>query len=934
MTYQNCRGVKTRLETLKCNLLNSDSDIVALTETWLNGSVLTSEFCVNRLVFRKDRDYQLTGLKQGGGVLLAIKDDYEVSECDIFSDDLEALCIRIRTGVNKFLYVVVVYFAPKSSIELYNRFYECVETELLGCDCLILGDFNLREYVDNLSTKYLCSFRNFLAFTNLTQENTVKNFNDVILDFVLTSPSIQGINVDTDGDPLLPVDRHHPPLIVSFTFRKLDAECKLVPNVKFNFKKARFTDLYDMMRDQDWKPLETLDNVDAAVSYFNDVFRSIFIKCVPLSAQVGRVFPVWFSREIIKLIKLKERYYARYKRSRANYWQAKYSQVRKLAKIKIDNAYNAYLKDVQHALRADPKYFWTYIKSQKRGSDIPAEMSFNGALFTGASDISDGFAMYFKSVFCPLESKVGGFVADGSYAVNTPITREEIFKALKKLKGNRAIGPDGIPGYIIKGCSEFLVEPLLQIFNLSLRTATYPEEWRVGKVIPVFKGGSRNDIGNYRPITILNAASKVFEIVLFNRIYETVKDTISPGQHGFLPKRSTLTNLLSFTQYNQEAIQNKTQVDVIYTDMEKAFDKVRHKLIIDRLLGAGVHGDLVGLMHSYLTHRRHYVEVKGAKSASYVSASGVPQGSNLGPLLFLVAINGIGEAVKNARGLVFADDFKIFLNIADSSDCVKLQDDLDGVADWCNSNGFRLNVNKCACMSVALKRDVILYPYDITGKALKRVTTQRDLGVVFDETLSFRDHISGRIADASAAMGFVIRSTKHFNVDVCLKLFDAFVLPKLEYNCVIWSPQYDSWKWSIERLHRKFLKYMYFKRFGCYPERGHDHQTLLRMFNRMSLENRRKRYCLITLYKILKESIICPDILLQLPFAIKRADNVDTRHKKTFYLDCPRTNLYKNSPLYRMCMLYNELVCDVDFTSVGIDEFKKIVDSRLILYST
>lgn len=929
MSYQNCRGVKTKLETLKCNLLNNDSAVVALTETWLNSSVLTSEFCNNRIVLRKDRRYHLTGQKQGGGVLLAIKDSYEALEYDIFSDDLEALCVRIRFGTDRFLYIVVVYFVPNTSVQLYNKFYETVETKLLNCDCIILGDFNLRNYVDKLSTKQICNFKSFLAFANLSQENSIRNFNGVILDLVLVSPPIQGVCVDIDDDPLLPVDRHHPPLSISFAFEKTRTECKQIANTKFNFKRANFAQLYGMIRDQDWSVFETFSDVNTAVSHFYNVFRKIFVICVPLSKQVGKVFPVWFNYEIIKLIKLKERYYGKYKKNKSAHWRGKYSEIRRVVKHKIENAHRNYMECVQHALRADPKYFWTYIKTQKKSPDIPAELQLEDRTFKGAKDVSEGFAMYFRSVFSPAENVSCGVSVNGAYFQNTPITEEEILRALRKLKGDRAIGPDGIPGYIIKGCGEFLVEPLLQIFNLSLKTATYPSEWRISKTIPIYKSGTRREIVNYRPVAILSAVSKVFELILFDRIYEAVKDKISSSQHGFLPKKSTLTNLLSFTQCIHEAIQNGTQMDVIYTDMEKAFDRVRHSVIVDSLLKANVDGELVKLVLSYLSDRSQYVEVKGAKSACYMSNSGVPQGSNLGPLLFLIAINTITQVVKNSKALIFADDYKIFLEVHDKNNGAQLQEDLDNVVKWCGQNGFSLNVDKCACMSFSLKKDLILNPYSIHGDTLRRVSVRRDLGVIFDAGLSFTDHISDRIADASRAMGFVIRSTRHFNVDVCLKLFDAFVLPKLEYSCVIWSPQYAIWSWSIERVHRRFLKFVFFKKYGYYPERGYDHQTLLEIFNRMSLEKRRNRACLLTLYKILRESIVCPDILLQLPFAIDRIDNVKTRHNKIFYLNCPRTNLYKNSPIYRMCALYNKLASDIDLVTVGVGEFKKIIDSRL-----
>ena len=170
-------------------------------------------------------------------------------------------------------------------------------------------------------------------------------------------------------------------------------------------------------------------------------------------------------------------------------------------------------------------------------------------MYNGPEQISNGFAHFFSSVFSQAENENLQHQPPNDYFCYTPITKKEILDALRKLKGNRAVGPNGIPGYIVKACGDLLCDPLIHIFNLSLKTSIYPKAWQISKVIPTYKSGARNDITNYRPITIVNAVSKVFEIILFQRIYEKVKGHISDYQHGFLPRKSTLTNLLTFSQY-------------------------------------------------------------------------------------------------------------------------------------------------------------------------------------------------------------------------------------------------------------------------------------------------------------------------------------------------------------------------------------------------
>ena len=702
--------------------------------------------------------------------------------------------------------------------------------------------------------------------------------------------------------------------------------CEQIRNTKFNFKKANFVGLYNCFRDCDWTILKSIADVNIAVAHFYNTVGRIFEECVPLATQVGRVFPVWFNMDIIRMIRQKEKYYRVYKRKLSSYWYKKYSDIRRVIKLKIGDAHTTYLNNVQESIYKNPKYFWSYIKTQKRNPDVPVELHLDKTKFTGTKDAANGFALYFGSVYSPAEQFDSVGIENKKYFCRVPVSRMEILEAIGKLNGNRAVGPDGVPGYVIKGCGEFLVDPLLHICDLCFGFSVFPDMWRTSKVVPIFKCGSRNQINNYRPITIVSSIAKVFEIVLFNRIYNEVKHKIVYNQHGFLPKRSTLTNLIAFTEFIHGALKSRAQVDVIYTDLEKAFDKVKHGVILQSLESMQVSGYLTNLVKSYLTPRGQYVELKGGKSEIYLSTSGVPQGSNLGPLLFLVAFNGIAKNIKHSNATIFADDFKLYVRVLTVGDCERMQEDLDGVSEWCGVNGFKMNVNKCVCMTFSLKSCTVPYSYRIGNNVLERKECHRDLGVWYDSNLSFNEHISAIVSDAFKVMGFVIRSAKTFNIDVCLKLFDSLVSPKLEYCTVVWSPYYCVWSNLIESVQRRFLKFMYLKRFGNYPVRGFCNRELLAAFDRLSMENRRIRICLLTLYRVLKNSIDSPDILASLPFAVRR---MNARNKLTFYLEFPRTNLYKNSPIYRMCDLYNEYANDIDVTVVGYVEFREFVTGAL-----
>lgn len=307
-------------------------------------------------------------------------------------------------------------------------------------------------------------------------------------------------------------------------------------------------------------------------------------------------------------------------------------------------------------------------------------------------------------------------------------------------KENTSKGDDGIPAFVIKDCGFVFAETLSKIFNLSLNTGVFPCKWKKAKITPVYKNGSTTDIQNYRPIAILSTFAKIFETVLCDLFTRHCHPYISEFQHGFMPKRSTITNLMTISHDIADCLDSSGQMYMIYFDFTKAFDTIDHSLLIDKLNKFGFSDPLLKLIECYLTNRLHYVSFNGFNSFEFTLNAGVPQGSNLRPFLFLVFINDLLSSI-NSPVLAYADDIKLYNAINTERDIQVLQSNINFVTHWCETNKLQLNVNKCYHVSYTRMINKINWNYLIDGILVNSTNSVKDLGVLFDDHLSFRDHI-------------------------------------------------------------------------------------------------------------------------------------------------------------------------------------------------
>ena len=419
-----------------------------------------------------------------------------------------------------------------------------------------------------------------------------------------------------------------------------------------------------------------------------------------------------------------------------------------------------------------------------------------------------------------------------------------ISKAIRKIKPKTSSGPDGFPPILVKKVARSLTFPLSEIFRSFMSVGKIPDVWRHGVITPVYKSGIASDPGNYRPIALTSVFCKVMERVISAEILQYCKrhGLISEQQHGFLSKRSTVTNLLSGHNDWASAISNRHSVAVAYIDFQKAFDSVCHKKLFTRLSALGITGNLLAWIKNFLTDRQQCTRVGDMVSDTVKIISGVIQGSCLGPVLFVLYINSIANVLPdNVTCLLFADDVKVYTVIKSDADNVNLQNALDRITDWSVKWQMPISVKKC-CVVIYGKSAISTTPYYLCGCRLNFTDIVKDLGVTMNCHLQFTEHVNCIVGKAHSRAYLIRKCFISRNPPLLMRAFNTYVRPLLENASPVWSPQYNYLIDKIESVQRRFTK-----RLPGYS--ALDYPARLTSLEQCSLEKRRIVHDLVLMYK-------------------------------------------------------------------------------------
>ena len=525
-----------------------------------------------------------------------------------------------------------------------------------------------------------------------------------------------------------------------------------------------------------------------------------------------------------------------------------------LSRIEINMASDISLEsrreetEVLRKIKINPKAFYSFAKRHKSlSSGIGPLKDADGVLQSDPATMADLLQQQYQQVF---SEPADDFIilpptADQPSLSTVNITSETVAQAIKEMAPNTAPGPDKFPALVLKRCCNSLAPVMSELWSASMKTGDIADIFKQQSIVPLFKKGNRSSPANYRPVSLTSQLVKVFERVVRRQMVAFVEanDLLTPDQHGFRGNRSCLSHLLHHIDDVLRDLEDGANADVLYLDYSKAFDKVNHTTLLRKLQHYGISGDLLRWIESFLVGRKQSVIVDGVPSQKGPVRSGVPQGTVLGPLLFVLYINDLPDRLLHTKCKMFADDTKLHRKICTNDDRDLLIKDLDEVISWANANSMELNNTKFQLLQHG-KSTHLKKPYSLEGNIeVSNKCEVRDLGVMVDPGLTWKPHITETIKKAKTMASWVLRIFRTREQDHLLSLYKTYVRSQLEYCSPLWSPQGIGEIQRLEAVQRSFTA-------RIEGIENLDYWERIKHLGIYSLQRRRERYKILYIWKM------------------------------------------------------------------------------------
>lgn len=862
--YTNADSLLNKRNELKIEIALTKPKIIGITEV----KPKNARFDIALAELQLDEYDLLTNVhEKGRGICLYTHVSLKAAHCDINENVKfqESIWAQIRLpNTNDVLLVGCCYRSPNSAEENSYK----LNTLLKEVECrkashvLVMGDFNYPEInwngnssMTDTAHKFIESTRDAFLYQHIEEPTRYRaNQTPNILDLIFTNE--EGMVDNLDYGPHLGSSDH---IMISFTF-KWETKVPPPPPGRFMYDKGNYNRLRSMFEKNWEQELEGL-SVQQAWDKLENHLETTVNECIPKTRphHNGKLKPLWMNGKALAKVKKKHHAWKRYQHTKDGEAYHDYIQARNQARWATRQAVRDFEKLVAKNVKGNPKAFWKYVQEKTRTRTGIADLrKDNGDLTKTEAEKAEVLNDYFSKVFT--REDTSGIPNLPSKKVlealdTIKITCDEVEKKLDGLKIGKSPGPDGIHPRVLKELSPVISTPLSIIYQKSVEEGTVPLSWKVGHVTPIFKKGDKHSAANYRPVSLTSVACKVMESVVRSKIMTHMfkNQLFADDQHGFIGGRSCITQLLETLEDWTRILDDGGRIDAVYMDFMKAFDTVPHQRLLSKLSTYGITGNTRSWIEAFLTGRRQRVNVNGAMSSWRDVVSGIPQGSVLGPLLFVIFINDLPEAVDCGIKL-FADDTKAYQHVETQTDCEHLQRNIDALRDWSTTWQMKFHPGKCKVMRIGNNHPEFTYTMlDNDGKRVPLDVSQveKDLGVLIDGKLKFDQHINQTVKKANMLLAVIRRSFVYLNEEIMSFMYKGLVRPALEYGAAVWSPKLERDVEAIESVQRRATRMIPSLKSLPYEQR-------LRELKLPSMKYRRYRGDMIHTYKYMHQKYFVP----------------------------------------------------------------------------
>lgn len=875
--------------------INFSFSAIALSETWLNEST-NDIYSIPGYTFVSS--YRKN--KRGGGVGIFIKSSFEYKlrpDLQPSSQDvIESIFVELIQPNCKNIVIGCIYKPPDVDVQAFNISLESVLTTI-GFEnklCYIMGDYNINlfnydshsptnEFIDLLSTN---SF-----YPTISKPTRITSHSATLIDNIFTNNldynMVSGIFYSDLSDhlPIFQITNYQPKINTApiiFQTRQITQN-----NIN-NFRQK--------LNNINWEEVVSHTSPNHSYNSFSDIFLPTYNECFPLKTSDNKTkknSKPWYSVGLQNSCRRKNALYRTYLRCPTTANKLKYSHYRNkynhIVKLSRKKYYHDKLAKQMHDLKAT----WSTIKSiigTKPKHAIPSVMNDSNGEYNDPFIIANRFNDFFVNVGQSLSKRFPrSHNLHKQYLIGhynktiflSPTSQSEIISIVNSLKNTRSEGVDGVNIVIVKSCIDLLAPTLSVIFNASISMGVVPDYLKIAKIIPVYKTDDRHKFSNYRPISILSCFSKILEKILYNRFIDFInkQNILFSSQYGFRKNHSTFMAILDLVDNISQAFENNEFTVGIFIDFKKAFDTVDHNILLDKLDFYGFRGIAHCWLKSYLVNRFQCVQISNVCSTLKPIKCGVPQGSILGPLLFLLYVNDIHRSSSLLSFILFADDTNIFFsgkNIQSVFNIINTE--LEGVLKWCNANKLTLHPDKTKFIIFHPSRkkpNVENANILIGGHSIERAEQTKFLGIIIHQNLLWTSHIQAITSKISRTIGILLKSRQFLEIPTLRLLYNSLILPYLQYCTIIWASTYKTHLNPILICQKKAVRILTYS-----PPLTHS----LPLFKKLNL---------LTIYDIFKYQVSCfiykhINNLLPQPIASFFNLNLETHH----YFTRQRHNLH------------------------------------------